>query len=346
MSTFLETKRLIIKVPIAEDFDQLVALQTDPEVMQYIGRGIRSHEEVQIGLEKAIQHYAKHGFSLGCVVEKNTGLFIGRAGLIYLAFDDTQPEVEVAYALTKNNWGKGYASELTRVLIKYAFEKLSLPHLIAIVHPANEKSRRVLERAGMYYQGKRKYHQDNLPCYEILNHTIDLQQVELIPATLNDYPVIQNLARFYSYDISEYYGHEPGWEMENDGLYGVGVDYKQYFENDTCFPFLIRYKGELAGFAIVDKIGTSQRTDYNMAQFFVLRTYKRHGVGKYCAQLCFDKFKGNWEVMVMPGNEGAYRFWRSVIKSYTNDHFTEETVAVPQFSYANGIRNIFYFSSR
>lgn len=345
MPIFLETKRLIIKTPTPKDFDLLYALQSDPKVMRYIGQGIRSKEEVRISLDKAIQHYAKHGFSLGCVFEKSTELFVGRAGLIFLAFDDGQPDIEIAYALTKSSWGKGYASELTRTLIQYGFKKLSLQNLVAVIHPANEKSRRVLEKVGMHYQGKIKYHRESLSCYEITNRPTDLQQVQLIPATMDDYPTIQNLARFYSYDISEYYGHEPGWEMEDDGLYGVGIDYKQYFESDISFPFLIRYKGELAGFAIVDKKGSTQQTDYNMAQFFVLRTYKRQGIGQYSAQLCFDKFIGNWEVMVMPGNEGAYRFWRSTIKSYTSDNFVEETAVVPHFNFCSGIRNIFLFCS-
>lgn len=92
--------------------------------------------------------------------------------------------------------------------------------------------------------------------------------------------------------------------MEDDGLYGVGVDYKKYFNDSNAFPFLIRYKGELAG-------------------FFILRTYKRKGLGKNAAFQCFEKFKGIWEVHVLPGNETAYRFWRSVINEYTQNHFDE-----------------------
>lgn len=152
------------------------------------------------------------------------------------------------------------------------------------------------------------------------------EPITLIPAVLADYPVIYNLARFYAYDISEFFGDQPGWEMENDGLYGVGVDYIQYFENKNAFPFLIRYKGELAGFAIVDKKGIDQSADFNMAQFFILRTYKRKGLGRYSAFQCFDKFKGTWEVMVLPGNETAYHFWRSIINEYTHNNFSERVL--------------------
>ena len=172
---------------------------------------------------------------------------------------------------------------------------------------------------------------------------MDFTQINLIPATLNDCPVIQNLARFYAYDISEYYGDQPGWEMEDDGLYGAGIDYKRYFETKDSFPFIIRYKDKLAGFAIIDKKGSDTTIDFNMAQFFILRTYKGRGMGRYVARWCFDKFPGIWEVMVMPGNEGAYRFWRKVIKEYCGSNFTECTRYVAQFN--NEPRNFFQFSS-
>ena len=69
--------------------------------MKYIGQDVRTQPEIMIDLEKAIAHHAKHGFSLGCVFEKESGQFVGRTGLIYLAYDNTQPDIEVAYALVK-----------------------------------------------------------------------------------------------------------------------------------------------------------------------------------------------------------------------------------------------------
>ena len=97
MSLFLETKRLILKSPELADFENLYALQSDSDVMQYVGQGVRAHAEVMTGLEKAIAHQEKYGFSLGTVYEKESGDFVGRAGLIYLAYDDTKPDIEVGY---------------------------------------------------------------------------------------------------------------------------------------------------------------------------------------------------------------------------------------------------------
>lgn len=169
MNTFIETPRLVIHPPQLSDFDNLYALQSDLDVMQYVGNGARSQEEVMIGLKKAIAHQEKHGFSLGSVHEKDNGRFIGRAGLIYLGYDDTQSDIEVAYALMKSAWGKGYGTELAKTLIKWGFECLPVNKLVAVVNPQNEASKHVLEKANMSYLGPTEYGNKEVAFYEINN---------------------------------------------------------------------------------------------------------------------------------------------------------------------------------
>jgi len=167
MSIFLETKRLIINTPESIDFDNLYLLQTDADVMKYIGNGVRTQSEVMRGLEKAIAHQEKYGFSLGCVFEKESGAFVGRAGLIYLAYDDTQPDIEVGYALTKVAWGKGYATELSNALIGWGFQHLPITKLVAVINPNNEYSRHVLEKVKMNYVGRVHYSNSEVALYNI-----------------------------------------------------------------------------------------------------------------------------------------------------------------------------------
>lgn len=193
MSLFLETKNLIINAPELADFNDLYALQSGAEVMKYIGQGVRSEAEVMTGLEKAIAHYEKFNFSLGSVFEKTTGQFVGRAGLIYVAYDDTQPDIEVGYALVKNAWGKGYGIELAKALIEWGFQNLSVEKLVADTHPKNERSRRVLEKAGMHYTGIGKYLNNEVAWHAINKPSFDFNKIQLISATLEDYPTIQNL---------------------------------------------------------------------------------------------------------------------------------------------------------
>jgi ribosomal-protein-alanine N-acetyltransferase len=167
MTIFIETERLIINIPTLSDLQDQHLLQSDPDVMQYIGLGPRTENEVLEGLLNAIRHQEKHGFSLGSVFEKDTGDFVGRAGLIYLAFDDTQADIEVGYALLKKYWAKGYATELANACIAWGFKHLTVEKLVAVTRPKNEKSSRVLEKAGMHFVKRTLYNNIEVVYYEI-----------------------------------------------------------------------------------------------------------------------------------------------------------------------------------
>jgi [ribosomal protein S5]-alanine N-acetyltransferase len=145
----LITPRVIIKTPVLNDFENLYDLQSNPEIMTFIGNGIRSAEEVAFGLSKAINHQKKHGFSLGCVFKKDNLKFIGRAGLIYKNYDDQQTEIEIAYALLPEYWRQGYATEIVLNLIQWAHESLQITAIVAVVNPDNFGSKKVLTKAGM-----------------------------------------------------------------------------------------------------------------------------------------------------------------------------------------------------
>ncbi|MHB1946843.1 MAG: GNAT family N-acetyltransferase [Gammaproteobacteria bacterium] len=168
MSLFFETSRLIINIPQSHDIDDLYSLQSDPDVMKYIGHGKpRSKSEVTEGLNKAIEHYQKHGFSVGCVFEKTTGEFVGRAGLIYLAYDDTQSDIEIGYALHKKYWGKGYATELAKACVQWGFQHINTTKLVGVTLPHHIKSQQVLEKAGMKYVKMNLYRGLEVTQYEI-----------------------------------------------------------------------------------------------------------------------------------------------------------------------------------
>jgi ribosomal-protein-alanine N-acetyltransferase len=171
---------------------------------------------------------------------------------------------------------------------------------------------------------------------------IELSQLQFMPATMKEYPILQNMGRFYVYDMSEFMGDDPDWQIPHDGLYEC-IDFKKYWQTDDTYPFLICYKEEFVGFVIVDQKGSNTDIAYNMAQFFILRKFKHKGIGRYVACECFKRFSGVWEVMVMPSNRGAFHFWHAVIKAYTHDHFTEYTRTVTHLN--NSVKNIFRFDS-
>ncbi len=86
-----------------------------------------------------------------------------------MRFNVTSPDIELAYRLHKKYWNLGYATELAKALIEYGFDKLALPKIIAMVHPENERSKRVMEKAGMSYLGMVDYRESQWPCYVIFN---------------------------------------------------------------------------------------------------------------------------------------------------------------------------------
>ncbi|MCS5709968.1 GNAT family N-acetyltransferase [Candidatus Berkiella aquae] len=174
-----------------------------------------------------------------------------------------------------------------------------------------------------------------------MKHEIVLTQCKLVAASLEDYPTMQNMGRFYVYDMSEYI-HDDGWSMPDNGLYEC-IDFKKYWQTEHAWPYFIRYNNELAGFVIIDKKGFHATTDFNMAQFYILRRFKGLGLGKYIAHFCFEQYKGNWEVMVIPSNIGAYQFWQKCIQQYTDD-YKESHQVVSHLQ--NSEKIIFRFSSK
>ena len=84
--------------------------------------------------------------------------------------------------------------------------------------------------------------------------------------------------------------------------------------------------GSLAGFALVDKRVRIAGDDFWLDQFFVLKKYRRRGVGGRAAAAVFSQHTGRWQVGQMPENTAALAFWRHVIASYTGGDYTEERV--------------------
>jgi ribosomal-protein-alanine N-acetyltransferase len=175
-----------------------------------------------------------------------------------------------------------------------------------------------------------------------MSNIIDLQHIKLLPATLADYPTIQNMGRFYVYDISKEMCREPGWEIPADGLYEC-LDLKKYWEDKNAFQFIVRYHDEIVGFVFIDKKGSAPDIEFNMAQFFILARFSGQGVGRHVAFECFKQFCGTWEVMVMLQNKSAYQFWKRIISEYTKNQF-EEYRRVVRLLYDTE-KNIFKFSS-
>lgn len=145
-----------------------------------------------------------------------------------------------------------------------------------------------------------------------------LKNITLIPATLADYPTIQNMARFYVYDRTAYMG----WECPENGLFEC-IDFKHYLENPVEKAFLIKVANEIAGFVFLDKMTLLEPVNWNMGEFFVLAKFQGKGVASAVARQIFKKHPGKWSVAVMPENIRAVKFWRKMIAEVSQGDYTE-----------------------
>ncbi len=164
----IETSRLLFKPPSLENLNNVFALFSDPDVMRYVGSGVRTRDETIASLNKMIAHYEKHGFAMGDVFLKETGEYVGRGGLIYLELKDDQPDIEIGYTLQKKFWGRGYATEIAVAVIDWAFKNLSVSRLFGVIRPENTASRHVLEKAGMHYIGQFHHYDNEVSKFEIV----------------------------------------------------------------------------------------------------------------------------------------------------------------------------------
>jgi len=145
----LETARLLMRPPTSADLEDLCRLTGDPEVMRYLGKGVRTRKETESALVTAIEHWVRHEFGIWFVYDRENGEFLGRCGLRY--FQDT-PDIELSYSFAKSTWGRGIASEAAAASMNFGFERLRLERIIAIAMPENIGSRRVMEKLGMHYE--------------------------------------------------------------------------------------------------------------------------------------------------------------------------------------------------
>ena len=127
-----------------------------------------------------------------------------------------------------------------------------------------------------------------------------------------------NLMQLYFHDMSEFSPRD----IDNQGRYSYQY-FDSYWTDDGLYPFLIKVDGASSGFALVRE---TEDGTMDMAEFFVLRKYRRHGVGAIAARALFDTFPGWWEVRQEPTNFGAQKFWRGVIYEYTNGDFEDLTL--------------------
>jgi RimJ/RimL family protein N-acetyltransferase len=154
-SALIETARVRLRRLRPSDEHDLVALDSDPEVMRYVGSpaGVRAPAET---LERVRARIADDQPRLGfwAVEEPADGRLLGLCALLPMPEGG---DVELAYRLARQAWGRGLATEAAGALADHALGALALPRLVAVTYPDNHASQRVLDKLGFTRDGLRDY---------------------------------------------------------------------------------------------------------------------------------------------------------------------------------------------
>jgi len=160
MRVFLETERLLLRRFTESDVGNLHDLDGDPEVMRFINGGRPTPRDVirEETMPRFLRAYERfEGFGVWAAIERSTGGFVGWFEF-YPRKDAVPEEVELGYRLRRSAWGKGYATEGSRALIRKGFTELGVQRVVAETMAVNAASRRVMEKAGLRYV--RTFHQE------------------------------------------------------------------------------------------------------------------------------------------------------------------------------------------
>ena len=170
---------------------------------------------------------------------------------------------------------------------------------------------------------------------------VESGEVALVEASREQIPLVQDLARFYLYDIARQIGPDDEW-VANHAWRREPKDLS-YAWNDGNHPLLIEVDGTLAGFCLIDRYALVPGTHWNMSQFFVLGPWSGRGVGRRAAVSAFERLPGRWQVMQVAENSDAIAFWRRIIDAWTGGGFEERLIPEPER--ANVLRNVMTFTS-
>lgn len=149
----LVTERLSLRRLTRDDLDLLDRLNSDPQVMRYLGGPMdRARSEAMLN-DRILAYYVRHpGLGIWATLERTSGSCIGIHVLNHIQGESF---IQVGFVLFPQYWGRGYATEMAIALLRYGYTELGLPLIVAITDLPNTESQRVLVKAGLRRKGER-----------------------------------------------------------------------------------------------------------------------------------------------------------------------------------------------
>ena len=179
MKLELVTDRLKLRPLCLDDVDLALEMFTDPEVVRYIG-GATTPEEIQSEMANNVRRCGGGCIGVWCALHLETLEKLGTCMLLPMPVDEDDTnwnlvagpdipdaEIEIGYALKRSAWGKGYATEMCRWLLTFAFEQTPLTDVVACIDDDNVNSRHVLYKSGFHDDGRRRAYGEQSLCFRI-----------------------------------------------------------------------------------------------------------------------------------------------------------------------------------
>ena len=168
----LRTERLLLRQWRDSDRLPFRRLNADPRVMEFFPEPLAAEASDAL-LDRAQEHFRRHGFGPFAVELLDTNAFIGFIGLSIPAFDaHFMPAIEIGWRLAFEHWGKGLATEGARAALDFGFNSQGLDQVVSFTVPANLRSRRVMERLGMTHDPADDFDHPNLPAGHLLRRHV------------------------------------------------------------------------------------------------------------------------------------------------------------------------------
>lgn len=168
MNIRIETERLVMRPLEEDDVERLFLLDSNSEVMKYIGVKPLTKLEESVEVIKFIQkQYAENGIGRLAVIEKESNLLIGWSFLKYLTeeINGIKNVYDLGYRFLPEFWGKGYATESAKASLDYGFNVMNLDKIYAHAHSENAASNHTLKKLGFEEKGTFVDDLDGAKCY-------------------------------------------------------------------------------------------------------------------------------------------------------------------------------------
>lgn len=167
-----QTERLILRRWQPADLEPFARMNADERTMRFMP-AVLTREETRELIARFEVHHATHGFGVWALEARESGALVGYTGLQWVSFDaGFSPAVEILWRLAPDCWGRGYATEAARAVLRSGFENLALDRVVSFTVPANGSSRAVMDRIGMTREHALDFDHPRLPAEHALSRHV------------------------------------------------------------------------------------------------------------------------------------------------------------------------------